>query len=497
MLKPDAFDDEEIELGDAEPPRRTGGGVRVPPLVLIGVGIVLVAGIGLALWWFSQQDDVAFERELTDLLLFEEGQSLAADSDGVLVITDPGDPAWREVRAAQVQAGLANGLPLPEAMPIADRFALGDVRRINEVEAYADVTRDYLVGEDTLTFAVRQYYRLEPELGWVRVAPSPVVWEEIRGWEGERLRIVYYAPDEAVVQQLAPGLDTVLVSACEVWGGCADGITASLLLSNDPATFLEDALNNPRVVADVAQYLGEAYAGNVEYVWAVSPALAGTPVEEGGQRALGRWLAVRLTALLAETVGGSEGAPGLFAQALSDLGLDDANPGLVFAEAPVIVVEVTPPPTATPEPTATPAYPRYVVQQGDTLVRIALQFNTTIELILAFNDIASPESIFPGQELVIPPADAVPPTPTPQPTPTPTPTPTITPSPTPTPTPIPPGTIVEHTVAAGETLLFIADIYNTTVAGIVAENGLASADAIFAGQVLRVPINLLVLTPGP
>jgi LysM repeat protein len=44
----------------------------------------------------------------------------------------------------------------------------------------------------------------------------------------------------------------------------------------------------------------------------------------------------------------------------------------------------------------------YIVQPGDTLYSIARRFNTTIEAILAINDIANPNFIYPGQILQIP-----------------------------------------------------------------------------------------------
>ncbi|MDH4135143.1 MAG: LysM peptidoglycan-binding domain-containing protein, partial [Anaerolineae bacterium] len=66
----------------------------------------------------------------------------------------------------------------------------------------------------------------------------------------------------------------------------------------------------------------------------------------------------------------------------------------------------------------------HVVQPGEGLLGIALQYDTSVEVIMAANNIADAQLIFAGQELIIPLG-----TPTPVPTPTPRPTPTPTPGP--------------------------------------------------------------------
>jgi len=77
----------------------------------------------------------------------------------------------------------------------------------------------------------------------------------------------------------------------------------------------------------------------------------------------------------------------------------------------------------TPQPMAEAI--TYTVKAGDSLISIAEEYGTTVEAIVAANEIADPHMIRLGQELIIPAA-------------LPTPTPTATPSPTPTGTPAPP-----------------------------------------------------------
>ncbi|MBI1877547.1 MAG: LysM peptidoglycan-binding domain-containing protein [Chloroflexi bacterium] len=68
------------------------------------------------------------------------------------------------------------------------------------------------------------------------------------------------------------------------------------------------------------------------------------------------------------------------------------------AEAVIRPTDATPPPTPTPSPT-----PRiYIVQPGDTLGGIALQFGVSIEALVTRNGLEDPRLIRTGQKLIIP-----------------------------------------------------------------------------------------------
>ena len=86
------------------------------------------------------------------------------------------------------------------------------------------------------------------------------------------------------------------------------------------------------------------------------------------------------------------------------------NPARIYIGQQLIIPGVTEVPTAPPEPGGGFAY---MVQAGDTLIRIAARFNTTISLIISANNIANPNWITVGQQLWIPgPAEpAAPPVP--------------------------------------------------------------------------------------
>ena len=120
-------------------------------------------------------------------------------------------------------------------------------------------------------------------------------------------------------------------------------------------------------------------------------------------------------------------------------------------------------PTATPLATAV-ATINHVVEPGDSLLYIAIKYDTTVEAIVALNGITNVHELQIGQVLLVPGT-----------------TPTVAPSPTATPAGL------RHTVQPGDTLLDIALKYNTTVEALVALNGITSIHELQIGQVLLIP----------
>ncbi|MFW6115495.1 MAG: LysM peptidoglycan-binding domain-containing protein [Chloroflexota bacterium] len=135
-------------------------------------------------------------------------------------------------------------------------------------------------------------------------------------------------------------------------------------------------------------------------------------------------------------------------------------------ETPEVATE-TPAPTEavpTPQPTAPPEEETtYVVQSGDTLFTIAVQFGTTVDVIADANDITDPETIYVGQELIIPEAGA----------------------PAPSPSPSPGETT--YVVQPGDNLFRIALRFNLTYQRLAEYNGITDPNDIYVGQVLRIP----------
>lgn len=129
-------------------------------------------------------------------------------------------------------------------------------------------------------------------------------------------------------------------------------------------------------------------------------------------------------------------------------------------------VPPTPGPSPTPVPTATPGPPPqcafyYTVQWGDTLYSIARRYGTTVDALVAANNIADPRVIRVGQILCIP-GGATPPPPPPQ--------------------------DCWYVVQPGDNLYRIALRYNTTYWYLARINGISPyCFNIYVGQRLRVP----------
>jgi len=101
----------------------------------------------------------------------------------------------------------------------------------------------------------------------------------------------------------------------------------------------------------------------------------------------------------------------------------------------------------------------HIVQRGETLFRIALNYGVTVEELAALNAIIDPSNIQVGQRLLVP-GIAAPPQPQ------------------------------NHVVQPGETLRSIAQIYNLTVEELIVWNNIANPDAISAGQVLNLTASI-------
>jgi LysM repeat protein len=144
------------------------------------------------------------------------------------------------------------------------------------------------------------------------------------------------------------------------------------------------------------------------------------------------------------------------------------------------------PPTNTPEPTLTATRSGaviYTVNEGDTFFSIAEAFELDFMVLIEFNkerlglDPANP-IIRVGDELLIPAPG------------------TELPTATPLPEGLPRGFKVEYTVQAGDSLAAIAISFNSTVEDILEQNeDLEDANAIYAGQILTIRVNLV--TPVP
>ena len=134
----------------------------------------------------------------------------------------------------------------------------------------------------------------------------------------------------------------------------------------------------------------------------------------------------------------------------------------------------------------------YTVAEGDTLLDIADRFGTTVEAIIAANDIADPTALFIGQVLIIPgidPDDSVvaptdEPASEPEIQPTDEPAATDTPAPEQTPAPVE-GEI--YIVQEGDIPVDIAARFGITAEELMEANGITDPTSLFIGQELIIP----------
>lgn len=179
----------------------------------------------------------------------------------------------------------------------------------------------------------------------------------------------------------------------------------------------------------------------------------------------------------------------------------------------------TPPPTSTGAPatstpipgsptpyptvnrTQLPATVEHVVSAGQSVFVIANLYNSTVDAIIALNNLPPTGLIFPGQRLLIPVALLPAFTTTPVPgvmTATPPPTLTVLPSATPVlPPPTVAPTVTAYVVRPGDTLGSIAGRFGVTVRSLIEANGITNPNLIFFGQRLLIPTGPLPTSLPP
>ena len=132
-----------------------------------------------------------------------------------------------------------------------------------------------------------------------------------------------------------------------------------------------------------------------------------------------------------------------------------------FTDVMFLGNQPTPEPGPSPEPEPTPEeYTTIIIQWGDTLSQLALEYNTTVEELVRLNNIANPNLIYAGAPLVVPSNGGS-----------------------------SEGTSDEtiYIVKRGDTLSQIAIDFGTTVNAIAVRNNIRNVNLIYPGQVLVIP----------
>ena len=134
----------------------------------------------------------------------------------------------------------------------------------------------------------------------------------------------------------------------------------------------------------------------------------------------------------------------------------DANAWLAYAGATGQPVPTPQPQAQTYEqPSLQSGSTTYIVQAGDTLSEIAQRFGTTYQSLAAINNIADPNRIYPGQEIVIDGAASE-------------------------------ASTEYYTIQPGDTLSGIAERYGTSYQYLAYINGISDPNKIYAGDTIRV-----------
>jgi LysM repeat protein len=136
------------------------------------------------------------------------------------------------------------------------------------------------------------------------------------------------------------------------------------------------------------------------------------------------------------------------------------------------IASVASTPAEANNPLVTVAPITHVVQRGDTLKKIAAQYNVTLEELIRANNITNPDRILVGQSLQVWSSSVSVP---------------ITEAPAPTPPTTPPANAVYHTVRSGEYLSGIARVYGVSWTRIAEANNITDANRVFAGMRLLIP----------
>lgn len=133
-----------------------------------------------------------------------------------------------------------------------------------------------------------------------------------------------------------------------------------------------------------------------------------------------------------------------------------SNPNLIYVGEVIKIPVLHTVTVKSSTSTSTTGVITYTVKSGDTLSAIALKFGTTVNSIVALNNISNPNLIYPGEVLTIRASSSD------------------------------SSSATVYTVKAGDTLSGIAQKFGTTVSYLVSINGISNPNLIYVGQVLKV-----------
>lgn len=335
-----------------QPSPEPAGRGRIP-WKLVGASFILLAGLGLIVWWRVQtrieatmdllRNDVASAFNLVQLAAREQDEELFRS------VLSGGDPAWTTTQLDLFADGLfldrsPLGLTLapgdqPTSLPLPfDEATAADIPATIEFspdlnEAVVTTVRPFMshpaTGTDVVLLEQTAVFRRGVQR-WLLAPPEGDFWGDWQETETPRLRLRYPQRDAEVAAQLATDLTDAIDRLCQTLEdiNCVDGYNLSVLLDTDP-----EALDS---LLDREDPLGTARDANVGYRLVLpAPTLIGKPIDEGeGMQAVGYetlfgvYLRPVLKAVVSESTGYECCEQGilfdaLFQHQMSELGYDD------------------------------------------------------------------------------------------------------------------------------------------------------------------------------
>lgn len=279
---------------------------------------------------------------------------------------------------------------------------------------------------------------------------------------------IYFAVDFDATEAQQTAIDDYLKGAASVLGADRVGVYAGYWIvkrchdngsakwfwqtyawsggQQHPANHLYQYENGQNIngAVDLVRALQDNYGQPSQFGGAKPVDPAPAPVESGTP-------AATYTVKSGDTLSGIASKYGTTYQELAAIN-GIANPSLIY---PGQLLRLTGGVVVT-APSNPDASETYTVVSGDTLSSIAARHNTTYQYLASVNNISDPNKIFPGQVLKVPGSGVA------------------------------STTEATYTVVSGDTLSGIASAHNTTWQALASKNGLANANLIYPGQVLKI-----------
>jgi hypothetical protein len=208
----------EVALPPPSPHRR---GWPRGALLLVGSVIVLVmVGAGLYSWWTRTTTRLAVQQALA-----QEASAVSDENiEQIRTLYGTSDSDWDVAYTRWALAGQAAPRPLPFLYPLTTTGQLRGLEPFAPSVLRAEVAHPFTNTQgQVLTFTTTYFFAFANDSNaWQRIEPPAHYWGEQRAYVGPYLTILYWEPDQSLVDELGPFLDNLLNQLCAEWECPAD-----------------------------------------------------------------------------------------------------------------------------------------------------------------------------------------------------------------------------------------------------------------------------------